>query len=66
MEHKVFENTRELDAFLSLYSISEVIISIDPVGRFHVWVNKFNVECAHCNHIVPGGKYCIWCGRDSP
>ena len=65
MIHKIFIIEEEMMEFLKIYYTYETIISIDTLGKFHVWINFIKYNCPHCKKDTDAsGKYCAYCGNE--
>ena len=64
MIHKVFESNGDMEKFTDGYKVSEVIILIGSIGKYHVWVDELRVNCPECKKPTNStGKFCRWCGN---
>jgi hypothetical protein len=64
MIHKTFNDHIEMESFIEGYKVSDIIICIDNIGIYHIWVDNLVTICKDCNkytHI--DSKYCAWCGN---
>ena len=64
MIYKIFETKEDMEIFVNDYKVSEVIILIDSIARYHVWVDELRTICPECKKPTKMNEnFCRWCGN---